>query len=450
MDIIETVAEFESFLESAKEHDWVIVPIYCNGNRPVYVDSISVIYIYVLNLDHEVMLVFNHTEGLTLPLPILQLFPNDNKLFVYEKKKFKHFFNSSNLIDIELVEYFHYNERIEDDSDTQAHIFFTEQFANFSDLNCIIPITKHIEKCQTIVERFFNVYDYLVLDEAFNNYNNLVIDSLHILESQGLRINNEKLHEYFPESKTYDYFVYSEYNIYTTTGRPSNRFGGINFAALNKENGSRSSFVSRFGKEGFMLSFDYDAYHLRLLADLIDYNFPKNVSVHEYLGKQYFQKNVLSEAEYTESKAISFKQLYGGIASEYLDIPFFMKAHEYTQLLWQQYLDSGFIETPLFSRKLFKSFFTNMNAAKLLNYLLQAYETERNMAVIHNILQRTQSFSSKLILYTYDSFLFDFNKNDGKQFVQLIKNELEQQGKFPTKIEIGPDYNRMVAVKRTI
>jgi hypothetical protein len=142
--------------------------------------------------------------------------------------------------------------------------------------------------------------------------------------------------------------------------------------------------------------------------------------------------------------------LYGGIGEEYLEIPFFAKVHEYTKLLWEQFKENEFIETPMFSRKLHKSFYSDMNAAKLLNYLLQAFETERNMAVIHNVLLRIQSFSSLLILYTYDSFLFDFNKKDGAKLIYIIKEELEQNGKFPTKLEIGPDYQNMETVKRKL
>lgn len=450
MNVIETVTEFESFLNSNKAYDWIVVPIYCNGHKPVYADSISVIFIYVLQKDIEVILILNHTEGLAMPASILTQFPDTNRIFIYGKKRFLHFLKSSNLIDIDLLEYFLRNQPMDDDFETSAHEFFTSKFERFNNLNCIIPVVKHVEKCQKIVSRFLQIYDRVQIDESFNYYNNLVLDSLFELERVGLRIHDEVLQINFPNTAVYDHFIYSEYNIYTTTGRPSNRFGGINFAALNKENGSRGSFISRFGTNGFLISFDYDAYHLRLLADLIDYQFPSDISVHEYLGKIYFDKEKLTEAEYLESKAISFRQLYGGIGHEYLTIDFFEKVHEYTQLLWKQYNDQGFIDTPLFSRKLFQSFFTGMNAAKLLNYLLQTYETERNMAVIHNILQRTQSFSSKLILYTYDSFLFDFNTTDGKEFIEIVKEELQQNGKFPIKIEIGPDYNRMTTVKRSI
>lgn len=446
MLIIETKSEFESFLERSKGYDWILVPIFCNGSYPAYVDSVSVIYVYVLNLDEEVLLVIDHTEGLPLTDSIFKQFPKDTKLFVYNKKRFKTVFNQDNLIDMSMVEYFYRNQSIEDDFETSCHEFFTRMFGNYSNLNCIIPISKHIEKAQNITNRFLNVYDFFVEDEAFKKYNNLIIDNLFQIEQNGIFTNYELFKKKFTDSNVFDNFTYSEYNVYTTTGRPSNRFGNVNFAALNKDNGSRAPFVSRFGEHGFMMSFDYDAYHLRLLAELVDYSFPKNVSVHEYLGKFYFGKEELTEAEYSESKAISFKQLYGGINSDYLVIPFFAKVSEYTQLLWNQYREDGYIETPMFSRKLFKSFFNEMNAAKLLNYVLQSFETERNMAVIHNILLRTKSFSSKLILYTYDSFLWDFDKRDGAKFISLIKSELEQDGKFPVKIEVGPDYHNMISV----
>jgi hypothetical protein len=450
MRIIETIAEFESFLESSKEFDWIVIPTYCNGERPVYTDSISVIYIYTLIQDEEVMVVFNHTEGLPLPENLLSQFPTDNKMFVYGKKRFKRFLDSESIIDIDMVEYFYRNQPIEDDFETPAHEFFTRQFGNFNNLNTIIPITKHIEKSQAICQRFLDVYDYFQEDNSFKKYNNLILDSLFQIEKNGLYTNYEQFNKKFSDTPLYDGFAFSEYNVYTTTGRPSNRFGGINFAALNKENGQRASFVSRFGENGFILSYDYDAYHLRLLAELVDYKFPDNISVHEYLGKFYFSKEELSPAEYSESKSISFRQLYGGIGQDYLEIPFFYKVHEYTQLLWEQFRRDGYIETPMFGRKLFKSFFSEMNAAKLLNYLLQSFESERNMAVIHNILLRTQSYSSKLILYTYDSFLWDFDKRDGAMLIKLIKEELEQNGKYPIKLEIGPDYHNMIDVKRHV
>jgi DNA polymerase I-like protein with 3'-5' exonuclease and polymerase domains len=450
MKIIETISEYNQFVEDCKSYDWVLVPTYCNGNQPVYIDNLAVLYVYVLLKDEEYMIVFNHTEGINLTETLLNNFPDSNKQFVYGKKKFKRFLDRDNVIDMDMVQYFYNNQPIEDDFDTTAHEFFTRHFEKFSNLNAIIPISKHIEKSQKICQAFLDIYDFYQNDAAFNSYNNLMLENYYAIEKNGMFVHSTQFHNKFTNGTIHNGYAFTEYNCYTTTGRPSNRYGGINYAALNKDDGSRASFISRFGEQGFMMQFDYDAYHLRLLAELIDYKFPDNISVHEHLGKYYFNKAELTEEEYNESKSISFKQLYGGIHSDYLVIPFFARVDEYTKLVWSQFKAEGYIETPVFGRKLFASFFNDLNAAKLLNYLLQAFETERNMAVIHNILLRTQSFSSKLILYTYDSFLWDFNKSDGAEFIYMIKQELEQNGKFPVKMQIGPDYHAMINVERNI
>lgn len=446
LKVVETETEFAEFIRENSENDWLIVPTYSHGSKPIYTDSISILYIYVLYADREYVLVYNHTEGLNLSIDTLNMFPNDVKLFVHNKKRFLQFFNRQNLIDIDLIEYFRKNISIEEDFETTAHEFFMKSFSMFSDLNCIIPIVKHIEKAQSIRDKFLDLYDYIDDSKSFDLYNSLMIRNFHEIEKSGLYVNVDELHNHHTNYTVYDNLVYTEYNMYTSTGRPSNRFNGLNFAALNKDSGIRKSFVSRFDN-GYVVSFDYESYHLRLLAELVNYQFP-DYSVHEYLGKLYFQKEELTPAEYKESKSISFRQLYGGISDEYKSIPFYSKIYEYTNLLWDSYQRDGYIETPMFHRKLYSSFLPDMNPSKLLNYLLQAFETERNSAVIHNVLQRIQSFNTKLILYTYDSFLFDFDANDGVELLKTIKSELEQSGKYPVKIEIGRNYQDLVQIKR--
>ena len=82
-------------------------------------------------------------------------------------------------------------------------------------------------------------------------------------------------------------------------------FGGINFAALNKSDGTRKKYISRYGDNGCMIEMDYDAYHLRLIAEIVGYEFPEG-SVHQYLADQY-------GVDYDKSKSLSFKYLYGEI-----------------------------------------------------------------------------------------------------------------------------------------
>ena len=67
------------------------------------------------------------------------------------------------------------------------------------------------------------------------------------------------------------------------------------------------------------------------------------------------------------------------------------------------------METAILSRRLYASAMSEMNPNKLFNYYLQSMETEYNMAMINEVNALLGPYDTKLILYTYDSLLFDFN-----------------------------------------
>jgi len=100
----------------------------------------------------------------------------------------------------------------------------------------------------------------------------------------------------------------------------------------------------------------------------------------------------------------------------------------------------------LYKRKLHKRFYENINKLKLFNYILQAYETERNMDILFNMFTLFQNKKSVIVLYTYDSILIDFDKRDGSDMILKIKSALEQ-GNFPTSISVGPNYQDLVSKK---
>jgi hypothetical protein len=47
-----------------------------------------------------------------------------------------------------------------------------------------------------------------------------------------------------------------------------------------------------------------------------------------------------------------------------------------------------------------------------------------------------------MILYTYDSVLFDVPLNEAKEMLPTIKNALEA-GNFPVKVKVGNIYSKM-------
>ena len=86
---------------------------------------------------------------------------------------------------------------------------------------------------------------------------------------------------------------------------------------------------------------------------------------------------------------------------------------------------------------------SEMNRNKLFNYMIQLMETENNMKMLSNLIPFLESYKSKLILYSYDSFLFDFNLDDGVDFLNKTKEIIESNGLFPTKTSKGTNYHEM-------
>ena len=58
---------------------------------------------------------------------------------------------------------------------------------------------------------------------------------------------------------------------------------------------------------------------------------------------------------------------------------------------------------------------------KLLNYILQATETERNCEIMKSICLYLKDKDIKFIMYLYDSFMFDVHKKDIGFLRDIIK-----------------------------
>ena len=360
----------------------------------------------------EYIIPVNHNEK----LGTIEYQEVDTELFITDFKSYQHntMIHTDNVIDLNWSHYMKTNEPYDFDKHlTNAHHWYYRTHYDKENINDVIPLVKH-------AEYFRKVSDDL-LSYLNDKHDQTILEVLSNVEKSGIQ--------------TIDKMVYSEYNPYTSTGRPSNRFGGLNFAALNKKDGSRKQFISRF-KDGVLVEFDFDAYHPRLIGDIVGYEFPKT-SGHEHLAKTY-------GLNYDEGKALTFKYLYGGISDEIVENPFFSKVNAYINELWSVYKGSEFVESYIYNRKIIKKNLSDMNPNKLFNYMVQLLETENNIKILNNLIPEIKNYNSKLILYNYDSFLFDFDyKNDGLDYLKKVKDILECSGKFPTTSTMGDNYHEM-------
>ena len=276
--------------------------------------------------------------------------------------------------------------------------------------NDLIPIWKHYEQ--------FQDWKKIFGDSKISKFSQLYSKSLGWVEKNGLYTNMG--------------YEYTRYNPLTITSRPSNTFKGTNYAALKKDDGVRSRFISRF-ENGKLYQLDFDGYHIRLIAKLIGVDIPLDKKAHEWLANQYGK-------DLSEAKSITFRQLYGGVEDEYYHIPFFKKTSDYINSMWLDFLRNREVVTPILQRKI--KFDENLNKNKLFNYVLQALETERNILILDKLSKINLNQKSVPILYTYDSILFDVDKNEDN-YIKEVKRIMEKDG-FPTQLEVGNNYDNMV------
>ena len=411
MIIVNTHTLFNQLKQHIQTKPFVLLQIYSDVKAHPQENRVSCYYVDFQ--DEQYIVPIHHTEKYSLDYKA-EVIQTDQTIYVSDIKKYKHntLVISKDVRDMNWSYYLQHNKPYDFEQHlTGAHHHYNRLHYNKDDVNDLVPLVKHIEYLEPIAKNLYQSYE---------EHDQTTLLTLQDIERHGLR--------------TYEKMVYSEYNPYTSTGRPSNRFGGMNFAALNKSDGSRKEFISRFNN-GVLVEMDFDAYHLRLIGEIIGYEFPPG-SVHEHMGKLY-------GLPYEEAKALSFKYLYGGITDEVSDNPFFSKVNDYIKLLWQDFQTNNFVESYIYSRRIYRKNLQDMNPNKLFNYMIQLMETENNIEILNRLQPKLEQYNSKLVLYNYDAFLFDFDTKDGLDFLNMVKQTIECGGKYPVKIGKGVNYHDM-------
>jgi hypothetical protein len=379
-------------------------------------NSICAIYIRPLKDYKGYLLPIYHTESSVLfEDDVFLLIKSLEKIYVKDKKEFLHYFPLKQSIDLT------FPNQIEVKY-TNAHEFIYEKHKHRIDVNTLIPIVKHYEYCEALFEELEHL-----IDKPINEFYDVKASWVFCgIEKSGLHVNIDLYNQYFNEIT--EPYVYTKYNFKTLTTRPSNTFNGVNYAALNKENGCREAFIPR---NSTFIEFDISAYHPTLLARAIGYDFGGE-DIYSHFAQVY-------RLDRQEAKLLTLQQLYGGILPQYENLEFFKKVRIYVDDLWDTFQYQGFIKCPISDFKFYKSKLENMNPQKLLNYVIQNLETANNVNLMWDIFRIIKGKKTKLVLYTYDSFLFDLDTNEKNITEELIN--LFKTNNLPIKIKNGYNYN---------
>lgn len=431
--IIETSGQLHK-LDATKE--CYIEVISNNDNYHPALSTVSLIY-YRAD-DKGYILAINHSETFSLSFTDVQEFLADHKkVYCLDQKYTSYFIEHPNLIDLNFNIIDTEGSIVVHECNTKVHVDYYTSTPYHKNLNEVIPVSKHYEKSECLYEK---VKQYIGKEQNQDFYREYC-KQYALIEKQGLVINEGQFRKYFEPTwlpySVHQNTAYTYYNLYNLTARPTNSFNSINFLALNKEDHSRQAFVPR---NDMFLEFDFEAYHLKLIANLIGYKFKEGESIHSILGKEYFQTQELTEDQYANSKTITFQQIYGGIRKEYAHIEFFKKIDEFIQTTWKTYQETGKIALqtgrPLHLLK------NSLSPQKLFNYVIQNLETWQNTEILKKLNKLLENTRSKIVLVVYDSFLLDFALSDGKQLLLNIKRIVEKEG-FTVKVKIGKNYDAL-------
>jgi hypothetical protein len=269
---------------------------------------------------------------------------------------------------------------------------------------------------------------YSLANEAFSFQNFRTTDIFYHIEKNGIKVDKNCFIEYYNGRLTNPQFnlsrskIYTQYNLNTTTSRPSNTFNSINFAALNKDNSERMCYRPENDK---FIELDFQGYHPRLIGEMVEFHFPKDKNTYEMLGQ-------LLGVTQQEAKELTFKQLYGGVWSEYQNKPFFKDVNMFIDDMWDEYQYGGKYVT---ENKIFMPD-VEMTRSKLFNYIVQSKETSTNVELLELVFSLLEGKKTKLVLYTYDAFLFDYS-NEDKGLIQEIINMMG----YPVSVKQGKTYH---------
>lgn len=417
--------------------------VYCEvvPSSPYYhplFTKVLALYLHPVSSNQGYIIPISHSDGLGMSYrSVVDLLDTFSEIFVLDKKRFLYYFRINNLLDIQLLQILSGKSITTLPDYSKNYQWFLSRYRNNRNVNNIVPLPILFENCE---KNFYAIKNNLNIEkpDGFDFFNDTSVKVFHLIEQEGLRVIEKPFIENFkpgtPEFNIQENIVYTNYNLYNITSRPTNSFNNINFSAIPHKEEFRKCIIP---KNDIFVELDFDGYHLRLLFDQLNYKLTEE-GAHKQLAKEYLGKEEITQEEYNQAKQINFQAIYGRIPEKYKHINSFQLIQKYIDSLWSEFISKGYVNSPISNRRFYNSL-DDMNPQKLMNYVMQNLETSRNIIILKNALNFLKNKKSKICLYTYDSLLVDFSKQDGKETLTELENILSEKGKFPIHYKFNKD-----------
>lgn len=401
-------------------------------------EGLSMLFIHDYKSNESYSIALEHQDfKSTITLQTLQSTLSFNYVIASSKYIFDYYFSSKFSTEFPLLYWLH-----KGDIDIMDNLYsFTSKYKRFyyplTSYNMYIPyymfakcFDNHLIHLNTLEKRSSSIDKYTS-----------ILSSLNHIRDNGISIDIPKINEVYNKRLTTS-LLHPRYSLYNATGRPVGTSNGINLSAVPKDEKHRLGFISRHDK-GMLIEFDIKSFHLYLIAKAVGYTLEEE-DVHMYLARIYFKKKDISPQEYEEAKKLTFTNIYSE-RGEAKKIPFFDALYKYRETIYNEMLQNEEIKVPYCTRTL-KLLNLKENSShskgKLFSYVIQLMEVEHFFDIINKIIVYLQSKKTRIVLYVYDSFLLDFNREDGLDTIKGIQKIINKSG-FNTSVKIGKNYFNM-------
>lgn len=430
VDLVINRCEYDKVKENIKNCSWVdLIPVFNTYEKNTAYLKRDLIGFFIATSNYKRYLILNghfRSDFFKLNIPTYKIRYLHTAKYFYSK-------GINNFIDMEMSYWIDTSKSLELFKRNPIYSKFRNFYKSYDG-----GIIKYIP--ETVLAYLFDeFYSHFIKSINPKNYKykliyNQYVKDLSTLDSNGVHIDKKKFLRKF-ELIEQAGVVYPDYTFFNLTGRPNGANGEVNFSALKKDKESRDWLISRH-KKGLLVEVDFTSYHLYLIADIIGYRGFKNRNVYEYMSEQLYGLKTLSNASYNKIKRQVFQALYSDIELEVSALKFFQSLVAFKEELYEKHKNNRYILSYKETRKIKVD---DPSPSKVFNYYLQCYETDNSMQVLNKLNRLLNNKNSKVILYTYDSFLIDFDKSEGKDLLYQILECFN----LPVKVTIGESYYKM-------
>ena len=395
-----------------KEIPCVCIPLFSNANK--HQSENAVVGLYLSFIDRtEKYINFSHPDEVTDDLRLIDIQLHHKSLVFNKKALLYHGFNEGIDLNSYLQYYTDYSISQKEFYTKSIEILSNKYFKS-EDLGHIIPLAVQLEYAKKMADYTLKVYREFQLNDKCIQFCNDFVEIFYEIEKQKILIDGEWKNQ--------------NYMWYTATSRPSNSWDGFNFSAMNKRDGTRNKIRSRFDG-GKIVQFDYDAFHIKLLAKVLDYKF----NGHPY---DDIKKELVLDIPYDEIKSKVFQNIYGSISPQFMEHPFFQCIQAVIDEFYQGYKTDSMVKS-WFYEKTFRDI-QDETPNKIFNYVLQSLETEYNVRKIKTLLPHLEDKQSVFMMYLYDAFVFDIHP-DEMNLINTLRSAFETDD-MTIKIYVGDTF----------